>query len=48
MSTFSVQFLDDQGSLVERFVHAWHAAAAERTIALTFGGSFHTALEVQS
>ena len=45
MSTFQVQFLDDQGSLVGRFIRAWHAAAAERTIALTFGGTFHTATE---
>ena len=48
MSAFTVTYLDDQGSLIERFVRAWHAAAAERTIALTFGGMFHTAQEVQS
>ena len=48
MSAFTVRYIDNTGGIVERFIRAWHAAAAERTIALTFGGTFHTATEVQS
>ena len=48
MSAFLVRYIDDAGGVVERFIKAWHAAAAERSVAITFGGSFHTAIEVQS
>ena len=45
MCTFTVNYIDDQGNPVSRFIKAWHAAAAERTTFHLFGGTFHTALE---
>ena len=48
MSAFLVRYIDDAGGVAERFIKAWHASAAERTVAVTFGGNFHTAQEVAS
>jgi hypothetical protein len=47
MNYYAVTYLSDDGGIVTVVVRGWHAAAAERTVALIHGGSSHTAKLVE-
>lgn len=44
---YAVRFLTNDGDLVTLTVKAWHAAAAEKAVALIHGGFFHDAILIE-